>query len=132
MRKAWCIVLSFLLCCGMFSPVPSRAADPSSMEDIFLSPEIPVLGVLTRMLRKNVPDSVTTITEEDIRLTPARNIYDLMEVYVPGALWMNHSEGPHMGIRGIISDRNTKFLLLVNGRNLNQNAHNGAADELGN
>lgn len=76
------------------------------------------------------PASITTITAEDIRLTPARNISDLMEIYVPGAFYMTHDEGAHMGIRGIISDRNVKFLLLVNGRNLNQKGHNGVRTEI--
>ena len=78
------------------------------------------------------PATVTTITEEDIRLTPARNLLDLLEVYVPGALFMLHSEGSHPGIRGNISDRNFKFLLLVNGRILNQKAHSGVVTEIEN
>jgi len=88
-------------------------------------------GSLTRVDKNRLPVSVTTITAEQIALTPARNIYDLIEVYVPGALWVNHYEGPHPGIRGIISERNYKFLLLVNGHLVNQKAHNGATIELG-
>ena len=67
---------------------------------------------------------------EMIKFTPARNIYDLIEVYVPGAIWMIHEEGPHMGIRGIIVNRNYKYLLLLNGRNLNNKGHFGAKSEL--
>lgn len=89
-------------------------------------------GVLTRTERQRIPASVTRISAEDIALTPARNIYDLLEVYVPGSFWMNHNEAPHPGIRGIISDRNTKILLLINGVNINQTAHQGATDELEN
>jgi outer membrane receptor protein involved in Fe transport len=87
---------------------------------------------LTGSRAVGIPASITTITDQDIRLTPARNIYDLLEVYVPGASWVIHSEGPHPGIRGIISDRNYKFLLLVNGRLMNQKAHGGAVTELEN
>src|SRR5215831_18332136 len=74
------------------------------------------VGNLTKSNALTTPASVTTITEEDIRLTPARNIIDLLEVYVPGASFVIHSEGLHPGIRGIISDRNYKFLLLINGK----------------
>jgi outer membrane receptor protein involved in Fe transport len=88
------------------------------------------VGTLTSAGASTTPASVTTITDEDIRLTPARNIYDLLEVYVPGASWVIHSEGPHAGLRGIISDRNNKFLLLVDGRVLNQKGHSGAVTEL--
>ena len=45
------------------------------------------------------PACVTYITAEDIARTPARNILDLMEIYVPGMLYMNHSIGPVMGMR---------------------------------
>jgi outer membrane receptor protein involved in Fe transport len=88
------------------------------------------VGNLTKSNALTTPASVTTITEEDIRLTPARNIMDLLEVYVLGASFVIHSEGLHPGIRGIISDRNYKFLMLVNGKVMNQNAHGGVTTEL--
>jgi outer membrane receptor protein involved in Fe transport len=90
------------------------------------------VSTLTGTSRSRVPVSLTTITADDIAITPARNIYDLLETYVPGALYMNHHEGPHPGIRGIISDRNNKFLLLVNGTLMNQKTHSGAVSELEN
>ncbi len=89
-------------------------------------------GSITELKYSHKPVSLTVITADDINNTPARNIYDLIEIYVPGALWMYHNEGPHPGIRGIIVDRNYKFLLLVNGREMNQKAHNGATSELEN
>lgn len=90
------------------------------------------VGTLTGMARNKIPVSLTTITAEDIALTPARNINDLMEVYVPGANWSLHSESGHIGIRGIMSDRNGKFLTLVNGYVMNQNAHDGSMSEIEN
>ena len=90
------------------------------------------VGNLTKSNALTTPASVTTITEEDIRLTPARNIMDLLEVYVPGTNVVIHSEGLHPGIRGIISDRNYKFLLLVDGKVMNSKAHGGAVTELEN
>ena len=45
------------------------------------------------------PASITIITEEDIRRTPARNIYDLIEVYVPGATWMDYEDGVTFEVR---------------------------------
>ena len=76
------------------------------------------------------PASVTLITAEDIARTPARNILDLMEIYVPGALYVNHSTGPQPGIRGIVADRPYKFLVTINGININIKAHYGARLEL--
>jgi outer membrane receptor protein involved in Fe transport len=92
--------------------------------------DVPVPGALTRIAREDAPVSVTTLTAEDIRVTPARNLLDLIEAYVPGAMWQNHNEGPHPYIRGITSNRNDKFLLLLNGHPMNQKAHSGAVDEI--
>lgn len=87
-------------------------------------------AAITKISERDIPASVTVITAEDIKHTPARNIYDLIEVYVPGAIWMNYEEGPQLGVRGIISNHNYKVLLLVNGRIMNGKAQHGAKSEL--
>lgn len=87
-------------------------------------------GNITGLALSKTPVSITYISAEDIAITPARNIYDLLEVYVPGVLFVNHYDSPHVGVRGLLVDRNYKFLLLVNGRNMNLKAHNGATSEL--
>lgn len=102
-----------------------------SLEQLLAVP-VQASGSLTPTPLNMTPVAVTIITAEDIRLTPHRNLLDLIEVYVPGAEVMTHSDGMKLGMRGIISDRNVKFLLLVNGRNMNQTAHSGAAAELTN
>lgn len=89
-----------------------------------------VPAALTKLADTETPASITTITAEDIRVTPARNIYDLVEIYVPGASWMNYEEGPRIGLRGIIGNQNDKFLLLINGRLMNNRGHYGAVTEL--
>lgn len=116
------------------APVAASAPAPVSSE-ASLFEEIPVVSstaMLTKSKDAYIPASITTITEEQIAMTPARNIYDLLEIYVPGAIVETHAEGEKVGIRGIISDRNNKLIVLVNGRRLNQNAHSGAIDELEN
>ncbi len=92
--------------------------------------KIIVPAAITSLRLPEAPASLTIIGSDDILHTPARNIYDLLEVYVPGAIWVNHEEGPHMGIRGHMANRNYKYLLLVNGRVLNSKAHFGAKSEL--
>ena len=92
--------------------------------------KIYVPGTITETNPLKTPASVTVITAEDIARTPARNILDLLEVYVPGAIYMNHSVGPVPGIRGILVDRPYKFLVNVNGINVNIKAHYGARLEL--
>jgi outer membrane receptor protein involved in Fe transport len=89
-----------------------------------------VPATITEKNPLKIPASVTVITAEDIARTPARNLMDLMEIYVPGFLWMNHSAGPLPGMRGIIVDRPYKFLVNVNGINVNIKTYYGARLEL--
>ncbi len=88
------------------------------------------IGTLLEMRNSDKPASVTTITSDDIKLTPHRNLYDLLETYIPGLLFLNHFDSPTIGIRGLISDRNNKVLILINGKVSNQKARSGAVDEL--
>ena len=92
--------------------------------------EVYAAASITEKDPMKIPASVTVITAEDIARTPARNILDLMEIYVPGALYLNHSTGPQPGIRGFIADRPYKFLVTLNGININLQAHYGARLEL--
>lgn len=89
-------------------------------------------GTLVGTSQIKVPTSVTTINREQIEMSSARNLMDLLEIYVPGVQYMWSSEGMQPGMRGIINDRNYKMLLLVNGVNLNQKGHAGAVLEFPN
>lgn len=91
-----------------------------------------VSSSFTDVHNMRVPAGITVITKEDIALTPARNLNDLLEVFIPGSIWMVHYDGPHPAIRGIVEERNFKILLLVNGKNMNQKIRNGATSELEN
>lgn len=119
--------------------ITSFAADTNDIDnkDLFemslielMSIEIDVPATITEKDPSKTPASVTVITAEDIARTPARNLMDLMEIYVPGVLWMNHSAGPLPGIRGILVDRPYKFLVNVNGINVNIKTYYGARLEL--
>ena len=101
-------------------------------EDLSLSDllEIEVdAGNLTGLKGNKIPVPITIITKDDIARTPYRNIIDLIEVYVPGAFQVSH-QVPLLGMRGIVVDRNYKWLLLVNGRLMNQRAAEGAIEEI--
>lgn len=113
---------------GDTSMEPEQLCD-LSLEDL-MNVEVYVPATITEKNPLKIPASVTVITAEDIARTPARNLMDLLEIYVPGALYMNHSIGPVPGIRGIIADRPYKFLVNVNGINVNIKAHYGARLEL--
>lgn len=121
-----------------FTVIDSEAEDDSDIEELFNLPFDELLkvkigkGTLVSLEEVKIPASITTITSDQIQQTPFRNIYDLIEVYVPGAFWMNNWDSPTLGIRGVISDRNNKFLVLINSRNANLKARGGAMSELEN
>jgi len=100
-----------------------------SLEDL-MQTEV-AIGTVVGTTLSRAPVSITTITREQIAISPARNVADLLEIYVPGALWLNHLS-PKIGLRGLIIDRNYKFLLLVNGVPMNQKGAQGATLEIQN
>ena len=85
---------------------------------------------LTEVKSDLSPVPVIIISQTDIELSGARNLDELLEIYVPGLIMMNKgSQGNALGVRGIISDRNNKVLLLVNGKIMNGRALTGALSE---
>ena len=77
------------------------------------------------------PMSMTIITKEMISITGARNISELLEIYVPGFQYMfNLWNGTMWGLRGVASDRNCKIIFLVNGHKLNTQARDGFMSEV--
>lgn len=123
------LLLTLITLCAVATR--SHAEESQLSLDALLALDVDVASLTGTSVTK-VPASWTVITREDIERTPARHILDLLEIYVPGVFWEGHSEMGHPGIRGIIADRNGKFLLLVNGKRMNQDAHNGAVSEIEN
>ena len=96
--------VSFVCAFGMlllsFSSVLADVSSHESAEDLMFINLQPVMtATLTKIDASKIPASITVITKEDIALTPARNIEDLIDVYVPGAFTMNHHEDPHFAMR---------------------------------
>lgn len=91
-----------------------------------------ILGTHTPSTLSELPVSVTRIDQNAIEVTPARNVLDLMEVYVPGVSFVNHWLGPRIGIRGVLGDQNTSYLLLLNGINMNMKTSHGPFFEIQN
>lgn len=117
--------------------VPIMAEDSFSKSNILnlsleelLQVKVAVPGAITKMTMAEQPSSITTIAASQIKNTPARNLYDLIESYVPGAFWMNSETGPLLGIRGNLFNRNVKYLLLVNNKVMNSKGFFGAKSEL--
>ena len=99
------------------------------LEDV-MDIEVVSLGSLTLTTRQLNPAAITTITQDQIRISGAHSLNEVLEIYVPNLQFMRHNwEAQHLGLRGIINDRDDKYLLLVNGRNMNEKLHYGALSE---
>lgn len=133
MRKLYTIFI-----CLLFGPIinihEAGAAKSGEINSELSFEEIFKLKVnranITGIESAKVPASFTIISGDDIKYGCYRNLNDLLEVYVPGLIWMDDYDGQHLGLRGIIGDRNTKMLLIINGRNMNLKAHNGVTSEI--
>ena len=90
------------------------------------------IGTYTGIEESKIPVSITEISSQQIQSTPARNLLDLLEVYVPGFTFVNHWLGPRIGMRGVSGDQNTSYVLLVNGENHNMQTQNGPIFEIQN
>ena len=100
-----------------------------SLEEL-MEIEIEPTASLTKTTRRLQPSAVTTITQEDIQASGARSLNKLLEIYVPNLqMILHHWESRHLGVRGINSDREEKYLLLVNGRVMNERTHYGVLSE---
>jgi outer membrane receptor for ferrienterochelin and colicin len=100
-----------------------------SMEDL-MNVEVVSTATLTKTTPRLVPAAVTTITAEQINASGARSLFELLDIYVPNLQVIRHHwESDHIGLRGIINDRDDKYLLLVNGRVINERTHFGALTE---
>ncbi len=88
------------------------------------------LASLTKTSQRLTPAAITTITKQQIENSGARSLNELLEIYVPNLQMMRHHwEISHLGLRGILNDREEKYLLLVNGRVMNEHTHYGVISE---
>ena len=108
-----------------------------SVEELYKMPleELLTLKVTTGSFLnldiKNSSTSMTIITAEQIESSGARHLTEVLEIYVPGFQYMvNKWNGLIWGMRGVSSDRNTKFIFLVNGHKMNTESRDGAITEL--
>lgn len=76
------------------------------------------------------PVSMTIIDREKIEMAGANHLSELLEIYVPGFQYMyNKWNGVLWGMRGVTNDRNSKFIVLVNGHKLNTESRDGFLQE---
>jgi outer membrane receptor protein involved in Fe transport len=106
-----------------------EAVDSISLEDL-LSLKV-ATGSLLDIDEAASPTTVTIITRQQIVNSGARDLSELLEVYVPGfQVMINRFNTPIWGMRGVATDQNTKILLLINGVLQNSQIQDGAVSEV--
>ena len=85
---------------------------------------------LTGATKRTSPSTVTRISQEDIRSCGARSVYEVLDIYVPNfQIAKQNDQISKMGLRGIIYTREDKYLLLVNGKVMNEHTGFGVYSE---
>jgi len=85
---------------------------------------------LTGATKRTSPSTVTRISQEDIRSCGARSLYEVLDIYVPNfQIGKQNDQVTKMGLRGIIYTREDKYLLLVNGKVMNEHTAFGVYSE---
>lgn len=130
-------VLVFLIVFAFSVQLSARQENtaPASIYDMsideLMDVEVGSVATLTHTKPRLIPAATTTITAKQIRESGARSMFELFDIYVPNLQWSRHHwESDMLGVRGIINDRNDKYLLLVNGRYMNDRTHFGVISEL--
>lgn len=110
-------------------PVISSELFELSLEQL-MNLQVTPAGSLTQSSAWLSPSTITTISQEEIRASGARSLNELLDIYVPNLQMIRHHwEARHLGLRGIINDREEKYLLVVNGRVMNERTHYGVLSE---
>ncbi len=133
--RNWSKIFTALILWGIFAVYGQEKLKTEDLFDLSLEELLKieiVRGTITGIETGKTPVSFTLIDREMIKLTPARNLLDLLEVYVPGFTFVNHWLGPRIAFRGIAGDQNNSFLLLVDGKRVNMKVKNGPIFEIQN
>ncbi|MCB9496390.1 MAG: TonB-dependent receptor plug domain-containing protein [Fibrobacteria bacterium] len=124
--------LPIVLAAGIAVGVPVAAQDQG--QELSLSALLDIklqTGSFLELDMAKSPLSMTLIDRDKIRVSGARHLTELLEIYVPGFQYMyNKWNGAIWGMRGVANDRNTKIIFLVNGHKMNTEARDGAFQEL--
>lgn len=128
-----------LLCVGVWALFATSAyaieSEPEDFGDLdieMLSRIRIVSATLTPTPTRLIPAKTTVINADTIAQSGARNLNELLDIYAANTqLILHNTHQAHFGIRGIISDRDDKYLLRVNDKVMNNRFIVGAESERG-
>jgi outer membrane receptor protein involved in Fe transport len=87
---------------------------------------------LTEVDYRRLPVAMTEIDARDLDRSGAVDLNQAFEMFVPNGQYIDHHHlQAHVGLRGIISDREDKYLFQVNDRTMNNRMAYGADNERG-
>jgi vitamin B12 transporter len=120
-KEKICDKLLWLILILMFSPGLSAFAQESGDEPLRKMEDMVVTAGRVKEMKKEITKNITVITEEEIRLSPARDLGELLAeenvgriIKYPGALSGVGVQGARTDVHGI--DLAGRVLLLVDGR----------------
>ncbi len=100
-----------------------------SLEEL-MELQVREVATLTRTPERLIPATVNVMDATAIQQSGARDLNELLDMYTTGGqVILHHSHVDHFGLRGIISDREDKYLLRVNGQVMNQRMYVGVDAE---
>jgi iron complex outermembrane receptor protein len=100
-----------------------------SLEEL-MKIEIKSASGLTETDLRRAPVSLIELSGDVVKGSGARDLNHLLEMYIPNVQLIDHHHlQSHIGFRGIISDREDKYLFQVNGRTMNNRMFLGADNE---
>ncbi len=123
---------------GQLADAVDSADRAGEEEDMFLklglndllNVEIVTAGFFPTNIR-NTPTYTISSSHSQWQLSTARNIKELLDIYVPGVQMSEHYwSGALIGARGVSVDNNAKTLVLLDGQTMNMRRHFGANSEL--
>ena len=128
--------LAMILLAAALSAVPAlrvHGGSHSSIMDLTLEELLDLKISSSTMLEvetREEPGTVLYFDRKAIAESGARTLNEFMEVHVPGVHLRNHIVSmPHMAMRGIISDRDDKYLTIVDGVIVNDRFKAGSDTE---
>ncbi|MGL1901371.1 MAG: TonB-dependent receptor plug domain-containing protein [Fibrobacterales bacterium] len=136
MKKVTVFLISIMIVLSWGNDRPKSYAeltDQSSINKLFSLSLVELMNqkvfgaTLTSFTHGETPSAVTLITSDQIARSGARSLDELLDIYVPGLQLMEKSNGTMIGLRGIISDRNNKLLMVVNGKPMTIKTREGGA-----
>ncbi len=113
------LVFIFLISTPLYAEVKMKDILNMSLDEVMLLKIKSTSFLETSILE--TPAYTLIVDMDDVEHSPARNLYDILHMYVPGTYMGVHGRsGPLHGVRGILTDANTKTIVTLDGQHLNQ------------